>query len=177
MTEITWLAILLVALSGNISAIAVLIFFWKRETAERKRLHHQQVLQTTLPLRLQALERAALFLERNDPQNLFPRIAPHTFSRTSDLIQTLFQIVQEEYLHNAAYQIYMGPRVWMALRNAKNALLQTLQATLIEYPPLQTPPMQWIERFKEKWRSHSPDPFQVAVAHVHGMIENLTQID
>ncbi len=176
MTETSWIALLIVALSGLLSVSAVLIFFWKREVAERRKLLEQQILQTTLPLRLQALERAALFLERNDPQNLLPRLAPHTFSRTSDLIQVIFQVVQEEFLHNAAYQIYMGPRVWMALRTAKNTLLQALQATLVEHPPTQLPPIQWIERFKEKWRSQSPDPFQVALAYVHSTMQQLSAI-
>lgn len=177
MTETSWVALLIVALSGLLSVSAVLIFFWRREAAERHRLLQQQILQTTLPLRLQALERAALFIERNDPQNLLPRLAPHTFNRTSDFIQVVFQVVQEEFLHNAAYQIYMGPRVWMALRTAKNTLLQVLQATLVEHSPLQLPPVQWVERFKEKWRTQNPDPFQVAIAYIHTTMQQLTAIE
>lgn len=176
MNEPSWAALLIVALSGLLSVSAVLLFFWRREIAERRKLLQQQLLQMTLPLRLQALERAALFIERNDPQNLLPRLAPHTFSRTSDFIQVLFQVVQEEFLHNAAYQIYMGPRVWMALRAAKNTLLQVLQATLAEYPPMQLSPVQWVERFKEKWRSQSPDPFQVALAYIHTTMQQLSEI-
>ncbi|MCS7188617.1 MAG: hypothetical protein RMJ66_02200 [Bacteroidia bacterium] len=177
MTEGSWISLLIVALSGILSVVAVLIFFWKRELLERRRVLHQQILQTTLPLRLQALERAALFLERNDPNNLFPRLAPHTFKHTANLIQLVFQTVQEEYLHNSAYQIYMGPRVWIALRTAKNTLLQTLNATLAEYPPLHTPPIQWVEKFKEKWRTLSPDPFQVAQAYLHSTMQELTQVN
>jgi hypothetical protein len=176
MNDTSWAAILIVALSGILSAVAVLIFFWRREIEERRRLLSQQITQTILPLRLQALERAALFLERNDPNNLLPRLAPHTFSRTADLIQTLFQVVQEEYLHNAAYQIYMGPQVWMAIRTAKNTLLQSLQSTLNEHPPLQTPPLVWVERFKEKWRAQATDPFQLATAYIHREMQRLTEI-
>lgn len=175
MSDTQWISLLIVALSGLLSVSAVLIFFWRREIAERERLLRQQILQTTLPLRLQALERAALFLERNDPNNLLPRLAPHTFSRTSDLIQTLFQSVQEEYLYNAAQQIYMGPQVWIALRTAKNTLLQTLQATMTEYPTTHLSPLQWVEKFKEKWRGLTPDPFQVALGAVHGAMQRLIQ--
>jgi len=171
-----WVALLAVALSSLLSVVAVLVFFWQRENAERRRLMSQQILQTTLPLRLQALERAALFLERNDPYNLLPRLAPHTFQRTSDLIQALFQMVQEEYLYNAAQQVHMGPQVWMALRQAKNTLLSVLQATLAEHNPAQTPPLLWVEKFKEKWRAQSPDPFQVATAYVHREMQRLLEI-
>lgn len=176
MIETSWIALLIVALSGILSVTAVLIFFWRKEVEERRRLLRQQVLQTTLPLRLQALERAALFLERNDPNNLLPRLQPHTFQRTADLVQVIFQTVQEEYLYNAAYQIYTGPQVWYALRTAKNALLQTLQATMTEYSPHQTGPLIWIERFKEKWRAQTTDPFQVALAYVHQQMQRLAEI-
>lgn len=171
-----WAALLIVALSGILSAVAVLIFFWRREAEERRRVLQQQVLQTMLPLRLQALERMALFLERNDPNNLLPRLQPHTFQRTADLVQVLFHTIQEEYLHNAAYQIYAGPQVWYALRAAKNALLQTLQATMSEYAPSHTPPLAWIERFKEKWRAQSTDPFQVALSQVHYQLQRLAEV-
>ncbi|MCS6789982.1 MAG: hypothetical protein NZ580_03260 [Bacteroidia bacterium] len=176
MSEANWASLLIVALSGMISAGAVLIFFWKREHAERRRLMYQQLLQTLLPLRLQALERAALFLERNEPDSLLPRLAPHTFARTSDLIQALYQVVQEEYLHNAAQQIYMGPQVWMALRSAKNNLFQIVQSTLSEYPAAQTPPLLWVEKFKEKWRGQPQDPFQLAMAYLHREMQRLTEI-
>lgn len=176
MSENSWAALLIVALSGILSAVAVLIFFWRREIEERRRVLRQQVLQTTLPLRLQALERAALFLERNDPNNLLPRLQPHTFQRTADLVQVLFNTVQEEYLHNAAYQVYAGPRVWYALRTAKNTLLQTLQATMSEHAPSQTPPLIWVERFKEKWRAQAADPFQVALAQVHYQLQQLVEV-
>ncbi|MCS7298030.1 MAG: hypothetical protein RMK19_08515 [Bacteroidia bacterium] len=176
MVENSWLALLIVALSGIGTAVALLLFFWRREIEERRRLVRQQLLQATLPLRLQALERAALFLERNDPNNLLPRLNPHTFQHTSELIRVLFQTVQEEFLHNAAHQIYMGPQVWASLRSAKNILLQTLQLTLSEHPPQQTPPLAWVERFKEKWRSQANDPFQIASAYVHKEMQRLLEM-
>ncbi|MEN2992876.1 MAG: hypothetical protein ABDH91_04915 [Bacteroidia bacterium] len=176
MTESQWASLLIVALSGILSAVAVLVFFWRREEAERRRLLYQQVLQTTLPLRLQALERAALFLERNDPNNLLPRLGPHTFQRTADLVEQIFHIVQAEYLHNAAHQIYMGPATWIALRTAKNALFQYLQSTMVEHPPHQTSPLVWVEKFKEKWRAQNPDPFQIALAQVHREMQLLAEI-
>ncbi|MEN3041478.1 MAG: hypothetical protein ABDH66_08090 [Bacteroidia bacterium] len=176
MTETSWLSLLIVALSGILSVVAVLIFFWKKEQEERQKVLRQQILQTTLPLRLQALERAALFLERNDPNNLLPRLNPASFQRTSDLIEAIFRLVQEEFLHNAAHQIYTGPQVWYALRLAKNTVFQVLQATLSEYEPHQTPPLLWVEKFKEKWRSQPNDPFQVALAYVHREMERIVGV-
>lgn len=175
MSDSSWAALLVVALSGILSAAAVLIFFWRKEIEERRRIIKQQLLQTTLPLRLQALERAALFLERNDPNNLLPRLQPHTFQRTGDLVQLIFQTVQEEYLHNAAHQIYIGVHAWNALRIAKNTFLQILQSTVSEHPPIQTPPLQWIEKFKEKWRSQPSDPFQMALFYIHQEMQRLTE--
>jgi hypothetical protein len=177
MTGLDWLALLIVALSGIVSVGVVLLFFWRREMAEREKLLSHQVLQTTLSLRLQALERAALFLERNDPNQLLPRLQPHQFRSTSDLIQVIAQVIQEEYLHNAAQQIYTGPRVWWALRQARQQLLSTLQETLAEHPPQQTPPLVWVEKFKEKWRAISPDPFQTALMQVHAEMQRLLRLE
>ncbi|MCS6894863.1 MAG: hypothetical protein NZZ60_01785 [Bacteroidia bacterium] len=176
MTETSWVSLLIVALSGILSVVVVLIFFWKKELEERRKLLRQQVLQVTLPLRLQALERAALFLERNDPNNLLPRLNPSSFQRTGDLIQIIFRLVQEEFLHNSAYQIYTGPQVWYAIRSAKNTFFQILQTTLSEHPPHQTPPLLWVEKFKEKWRSQTSDPFQIALAYVHREMERMVNV-
>lgn len=173
MSETSWIALLIVALSGLLSVSAVLVFFWRRELAEREKLLTQQIWQTTLPLRLQALERVALFLERNDPNNLIPRLEPTQFRSAAELVQVLMRILQEEYLHNAAQQIYTGPRVWLAMRQARLQLLKTLQETLSEHAPNQTPTLVWVERFKEKWRALTPDPFQVGLAQVHAEMQRL----
>ncbi len=177
MNAVDWIALLIVALSGIVSVVAVLIFFWRRELAEKEKLLAQQILQTTLPLRLQALERAALFLDRNDPNNLLPRLQPHQFRSTADLVQVIAQVLQEEYLHNAAQQIYTGPRVWWALRQARQQLLAVLQETLSEHNPQQTPPLIWVEKFKQKWRALNPDPFQTALMQVHAEMQRLMSLD
>ncbi len=172
-----WIALLIVALSGIVSVVAVLIFFWRREVAEREKLLSQQVLQATLPLRLQALERAALFLDRNDPNNLLPRLQPHQFRSAADLVQVIAQVLQEEYLHNAAQQIYTGPQVWWALRQARQQLLAVLQETLSAHNPIQTPPLVWVEKFKERWRALHPDPFQTALMQVHAEMQRLLRLN
>jgi hypothetical protein len=177
MVETQWIALLIVAMSGIVSAGAVLIFFWRREVAEREKLLSQQILHATLTLRLQALERVALFLERNDPNSLFPRLEPHQFRSAADLIQVVARVIQEEYLHNAAQQIYVGPRVWWALRQARQQLLSVMQETMVSHPPTQIPPLAWVEKFKEKWRAQTPDPFQVALSHVHAEMQRLLRLD
>jgi hypothetical protein len=177
MNGLDWIALLVVALSGIVSVGVLLIFFWRRELAEREKLLSQQILQTTLPLRLQALERTALFLERNDPNNLLPRLQPHQFRSTADLVQTIAQILQEEYIHNAAQQIYVGPRVWWALRQARQQLLAVLNETLSEYNPMHMSPIAWVEKFKEKWRALNPDPFQTALMQVHAEMQRLLRLE
>src|SRR6187402_2039783 len=59
------------------------------------------------PLRLQAYERMALFLERITPANLLLRLNGET-SVALDLQQLLLREIREEYNHNVSQQIYMS---------------------------------------------------------------------
>ena len=64
-----------------------------------------------LPLRLQAYERMALFLERIDPNQLVMRI--HTPGLTVSQEQNLLlTAIRSEFEHNLSQQIYISDPVW-----------------------------------------------------------------
>ena len=79
-----------------------------------------------LPIRLQAYERMALFLERINPLKLMIRVAPFSID-TTDYMNLLIQNIEQEYEHNVTQQIYLSDEAWVMVVNAKNAIIQNLR--------------------------------------------------
>lgn len=75
------------------------------------------------PLRLQAYERAVLFLERITPNNLVIRIYNNRMS-TRELHTELLSNIRNEYDHNITQQIYMSRGAWEALKRAKEETIK-----------------------------------------------------
>lgn len=81
-----------------------------------------------LPLRLQAYERMALFLERISPGNLLTRVAPLN-SNKNEYERLLINHIEQEYEHNLAQQIYLSEKCWNAIRASKNATISIIRKT------------------------------------------------
>lgn len=78
-------------------------------------------IETVLPVRLQAYERMALFLERTSPQSLLVRLnTPGLTSR--EFHKMLLEEIRNEYNHNVSQQIYIGEEVWSLIKSAKEDL-------------------------------------------------------
>ena len=89
-------------------------------------------LSIVLPLRLQAYERMALFLERIDPNQLVMRI--HTAGLTVAQEQNLLlTAIRSEFEHNLSQQIYISDMVWQKVCEAKSdieAIINTVAADM-----------------------------------------------
>ncbi len=72
----------------------------------------------TLPIRLQAYERMALFLERISPEALLLRIDSEGLS-ASTYEALLLNAIREEWNHNLSQQIYLSEDLWQEVRSAK----------------------------------------------------------
>src|SRR5689334_9877944 len=77
---------------------------YRLKLIETKRLLQKE----TLPLRLQALERMALFLERMAPESLIIRVMQPGM-QARDLHVELLAGIRTEYEHNASQQVYLSP--------------------------------------------------------------------
>lgn len=89
------------------------------EEAKASRLQElKKADQTALvPLRLQAYERAVLFLDRINPGELVLRVhKSHMDART--LHRELLTTIKEEYGHNVSQQLYMSEDAWARVRQA-----------------------------------------------------------
>lgn len=83
-----------------------------------------------LPLRLQAYERLALFLERINPSKLLIRIAPFSENKI-DYQNLLIQHIEQEFEHNLAQQIYITNDCWTIITTAKNTVIQNIRKTAL----------------------------------------------
>ncbi len=79
-----------------------------------------------LPLRIQAYERMALYLERIEPSKLLIRITP-TSSDKNEYEQLIIAHIEQEFEHNLTQQIYMSDKCWMVINTAKSTLVQTIR--------------------------------------------------
>ena len=85
-------------------------------------LNNQQLI---TPLRLQAYERAILFLERISPESLIMRINRTGFT-CQQLQSELLQAIRSEYEHNLSQQIYISHGAWEMLKIARGRTIQLI---------------------------------------------------
>ena len=108
----------------------VAYYFFKGHTANeegrRRFLLQKEAQKNMLPLRLQAYERFALFLERIAPNKLLVRVVP--FSEDVDSYEKLLtKSIEQEFEHNIAQQIYITNDCWNMINAAKNATIQIVR--------------------------------------------------
>ena len=116
--------ILLIPLAGMLLITYLLLqhFFNKQLKENEKELINYKT-KTYLPLKIQAYERAILFLERIDPNNLIVRIHKPSMNAAKLHLEILKQI-REEYNHNMSQQIYISPKSWAELIKGKEETIQ-----------------------------------------------------
>lgn len=109
---------------------AVAFYFFrlhtKNEEGRRRFLLHKESQKNALPIRLQAYERMALFLERISVSSLVVRIAPKSTDK-AEYENLLIRHIENEFEHNLAQQIYMSDECWNIIKAAKNATIQIIR--------------------------------------------------
>lgn len=82
---------------------------------------------TNSEIKLQALERMTLFLERLKPANLVMKfdknLQPHEFVYLTE------KNITEEFEYNASQQLYISKSSWQDIITSKNNILQSLRKT------------------------------------------------
>jgi hypothetical protein len=129
------LELLLYTLPAIITGVIAYYFFkehTKNEDGRRRFLLHKDMQVTAMPLRLQAYERMALFLERITPAKLIVRVQP-TSSNKEDYEALIIANIEQEFEHNLSQQIYVSDECWNIITAAKNATIQLIRkASLLE---------------------------------------------
>ncbi|MCB9034853.1 MAG: hypothetical protein H6553_13535 [Chitinophagales bacterium] len=104
----------------------------KQNTAIRKLLIKENS-KISLPLRLQAYERATLFLERINPYTLLHRVYKHGMT-IKELNLAMLSVIRSEYEYNLSQQMYMSNDAWTMLVRAKEETQKIINTIAIQLP-------------------------------------------
>lgn len=118
-------------LPAIVTGLVALYFFKTYVTNEDNRryfLLRKESQKTALPLRLQAFERLTLFLERISLNKLLIRIAP-TGKDKLKYSHKLITIIEQEFEHNLAQQIYVSETAWKSVVTSKNLMIKIIRTT------------------------------------------------
>ncbi|MCX6171946.1 MAG: hypothetical protein NT048_03795 [Flavobacterium sp.] len=102
--------------------------YFKDQQNTRRWLLQKENQKQSLPMRLQAYERLALFLERINAAKLLIRVAPLSDDK-NDYERLLIHHIEQEYEHNLAQQIYVSEECWTIITTAKNTTIQNIMKT------------------------------------------------
>ncbi|RAJ11873.1 DUF7935 family protein [Olleya aquimaris] len=109
-------------------SVAYLFFREHMQNEEERRKFNimKSLSKESLPVRLQAYERLALFLERISPNKLLLRVAPLSSDKQAyeDL---LIKNIEQEFEHNLAQQIYLSDNCWSVVNASKSATIQLIR--------------------------------------------------
>ena len=131
MTDINLLQILFFLLPAIIVGLISFYFFQMHTSNEEKRrlfILRQENNKVALPIKLQAFERMALFLERISMGKLLLRVKP----KSNDLEtyeDLLIENIDQEFDHNLAQQIYLTSECWNVIKTSKNATIGIIRKT------------------------------------------------
>ena len=108
--------------------------FIKKDLVEKELAIKAETTKTLLPIRLQAYERMALFLERISPNNLLIRLNGQT-SNVVSFQQLMLSEIREEFSHNLSQQVYMSDEAWAVVKNAMNETVALINLSARDLAP------------------------------------------
>jgi len=122
-----------VALTGWIMYLLVRRWMDQREKEQLLRLkidERQETLRVVTPIRLQAYERMALFLERISPNSLVLRC--YQPGMDLKLLQgVMTKNIRDEWEHNLSQQVYLTADLWTRIREAKDEMINMVNSTAV----------------------------------------------
>lgn len=118
--------------------VAGAIFFLFQQYLEKEQQRRLMELRldaskTTLPLRLQALERVTLLLERLSPSNLLVRVSSAGLT-APEYHRLLLQEIRAEVEHNLSQQLYMQPETWNYVKQAQENVVNLINTQFRSLP-------------------------------------------
>jgi hypothetical protein len=131
---ITTLAVLAtLALAGWIFYLLVKRYFdnqQKERLLQMKIDERRETLKVVPPIRLQAYERMALFLERISPDSLVLRC--YQPGMDLKLLQgVMTKNIRDEWEHNLSQQVYLDPATWARIREAKDEMINLVNSSAV----------------------------------------------
>ena len=121
------------ALVGGIFYLLVKRYFdnqQKERLLQMKIDERRETLKVVTPIRLQAYERMALFLERISPDSLVLRC--YQPGMDLKLLQgVMTKNIRDEWEHNLSQQVYLDPATWARIREAKDEMVNLVNSSAV----------------------------------------------
>jgi len=149
------------ALIVFLTAVFVLREMIKRDQTKHKFEVLMQNQKTITPIRLQAYERLVLFLERITPDSLILRASKPEMN-TRQLQQAILQAIRAEYEHNMSQQVYITPRAWEIVKNARSGVIKLVN-TSFDALKADDPAIKLSKLILERSMQIEKHPTQVAI--------------
>lgn len=134
MTELIFILALLISI-GSILFLVV-YFLKKNQVVEQTILMielKKQRQEFFLPNRVEAYQRAILFLERINPNSLIMRM--QGAKTPAPIFQSLLlRTIRDEYDHNVVQQLFISPIAWKLLQNAKEETIKLINIASGQLP-------------------------------------------
>jgi len=96
--------------------------------------YKKSVAKEMVPLRMQAYERLALFLERMQPSNLLLRVQKPNM-KSSMLHVVLLKTIRSEFDHNMSQQVYVSDAAWQLINKGKDQLIGVINQNVTSVSP------------------------------------------
>ena len=121
------------ALAGGMMYLLVKRYFdneQKERLLQMKIDERRETLKMVTPIRLQAYERMALFLERISPDSLVLRC--YQPGMDLKLLQgVMTKNIRDEWEHNLSQQVYLAPGTWARIREAKDEMVNLVNSSAV----------------------------------------------
>ncbi|MBP5677085.1 MAG: hypothetical protein J6W88_01155 [Bacteroidales bacterium] len=137
--QTTTLIILIIAVLATLSLTGWIFYLLAKryfDNEQKERLlqmkidERRETLKTVTPIRLQAYERMALFLERISPDSLVLRC--YQPGMDLHLLQgVMTKNIRDEWEHNLSQQVYLGADLWAAIREAKDEMVNLINSSAV----------------------------------------------
>lgn len=102
----------------------------KLQLLQAKIDERRETLKVVTPIRLQAYERMALFLERIAPNSLVLRC--YQPGMDLKLLQgVMTKNIRDEWEHNLSQQVYLSEDTWIHIREAKEEMINLVNASAV----------------------------------------------
>lgn len=121
------------ALAGGVMYLLVKRYFdneQKERLLQMKIDERRETLKVVTPIRLQAYERMALFLERISPDSLVLRC--YQPGMDLKLLQgVMTKNIRDEWEHNLSQQVYLASGTWARIREAKDEMVNLVNSSAV----------------------------------------------
>lgn len=120
----------------------------------------QEQAKNTLPIKLQAYERMAMFCERISLDNLSYRLSSHNIDAKS-MSNAMLIAIQQEFEHNMSQQVYISEKLWQIITMAKDQM-QNIVTTAAADPSIGGSPAALVQKAIELQNEMGGSPANTA---------------